>query len=90
MNGDVTMTDSPIGQPCVNCEETIVSPDCDVVRIATVINDETGFAWVHWWCQTMGIVGHTFGVCHCSGYEYGAAARAELRRRTFAAGRTMR
>jgi hypothetical protein len=64
--------DTPVGQACLTCTRTVVEGDRGFIR--TVIRnvdtlDAYEVAPIHAECEALGLVGHTFGVCTCTGYD---------------------
>jgi hypothetical protein len=79
---------TPIGATCHVCGEPIVADDrglmCSVVEM--VDGEMAGTArTVHVECDMLGVLGHQFGACHCTGYDTTRAAGLELLRRLNAA-----
>lgn len=56
--------DTPIGQPCLECEESIQAGDKGYI---VPLIDRNGGAMrpVHTECGLLGIIGHMYGVCSC-------------------------
>lgn len=73
------------GMPCRDCGETVL--DTDDGTMTTVIDGGGGahLAAMHRECQALGIIGHTWGVCSCNGWEHDRAAALELKRRIYEA-----
>jgi hypothetical protein len=63
--------DTPVGQPCGVCTEPIAEGDHGfvraVIRDAGILTAHEVVA-VHAECEALGVVGHSFGVCSCTGY----------------------
>lgn len=68
------------GMPCEICGETITADD-DGQTIGIV--DDTGGRQgaIHPECIALGLIGHTWGVCRCTGFAHDRAAALELKRR---------
>ena len=75
-------SESPwVGQSCHDCGETITADD-DGQMIGVVKEDGSGaLAAVHRECIALEVIGHLWGVCKCTGWEYDRAAALELKRR---------
>lgn len=67
---------TPVGEACTECREAIAAGDRGewVPRFASLAEPPV-FAPVHFECQMLGLIGHSFGVCGCTSY-----AGAETRR----------
>jgi hypothetical protein len=79
------MTDKPwAGMTCTICGETVTADDDG--QILMVVNDEHGAHQeaAHRECMALGIIGHRWGVCSCTGYGKDRAAALELKRRIYA------
>lgn len=71
-----TQVEVPVGHKCLVCVEPIALGDRGLIR-ATINSDGRGLAApVHAECEALGIVGHLFGVCHCTGYDTRSRAAA--------------
>ncbi len=79
------MSDKPwVGMECVMCGETVAADD-DGQSIGIVDNSGGGsMGAAHRECVALGIIGHTWGVCGCHGFEHDRAAALELKRRIYA------
>lgn len=74
----------PAGK-CVRCDEPIAAGDrVKSTVLVTVAGART--AREHVECQALGIVGHQFGVCSCTGFAPTRASALELWKRMAAAG----
>ena len=63
---------TPVGERCFACKEPISEQDQGLVRIVLVgggILTSHEVVPVHAECEALGIVGHQFGVCSCTGYD---------------------
>lgn len=72
------------GMPCTICGETVTADDDG--QTLMVISDERGARQeaAHRECIALGTIGHTWGVCSCTGFEDDRAAALELKRRIYA------
>lgn len=76
----------PNGRTCMICEQAIVRGDRGFVR-GSVLNYGEDTFYVHRECELLGILGHDYGVCSCTGYDTSCRdAALELWRRLVAAG----
>lgn len=80
-----TQTKTPIGENCYACSEPIEPGDRGFIRGVVRVNGE-GQPYgstepVHAECDMRGTVGHTVGVCHCTGYDDSRATAKEVWRR---------
>lgn len=66
---------------CVTCEEVFGPGEKAVATIVIGAGGSGRAAWLHVECQVLGIVGHEFGVCSCSGFDRSRAAALVLRDR---------
>jgi hypothetical protein len=80
MLDDAVRAKTPIGQPCLFCAEPIEGGDQGFMTIV-VGTDDPEPQPAHAECQALGIVGHDFGVCSCTGYDNNREAARELWRR---------
>lgn len=55
-----TPGETPIGTPCIYCEEAVREGDRGFIRGTQVSHRE---------CEVYGIFGHDYGVCGCTGYQ---------------------
>lgn len=58
---------TPIGRPCITCESPIENGDRGWLR-PTVISDRLSLVAIHAECELATIVGHTVGICGCTGW----------------------
>jgi hypothetical protein len=56
------MTQQPIAVNCLICSEPITGQEIDAAR-------HSKLQPIHGACQALGVVGHTFGVCTCTGFK---------------------
>lgn len=71
---------TPVGQQCLHCGEDVIEGDRGWHTAALTIEEGVPVgrpAVVHAECQLLGIVGHTVGVCGCTGYGHDRAAARE-------------
>jgi hypothetical protein len=79
--GGAQRVDPPIGEACLTCGEPIAEGDQGYVRVVLRTVDiltAHEVAPVHAECEALGIVGHTFGVCTCTGYDTRSRAAARI------------
>lgn len=62
-------TDTPVGRPCLVCRESIADGDLGWLRTALLDAGVATIEPVHAECDLLGVAGHTFGVCSCTGYD---------------------
>lgn len=64
---------APVGDPCLVCDEPITLGDQGLVRVYVKARGERvqaqKLAPVHAECEALGVVGHLFGVCSCTGFD---------------------
>lgn len=77
---DATWVPTPVGEQCEICHEAIVSGDRGWIRGA--VRTVSGLlaastAVLHAECEVLTIVGHSVGVCFCTGYGHTRAAALE-------------
>lgn len=80
-----TWIDTPVGQPCQYCDEPIEQGDQGIMQTAlTGINNDVQppeYTWraapAHAGCQAANLVGHTLGVCGCTGWLPGTKATGD-------------
>lgn len=79
---DAEKVATPAGKPCMRCAEPIVEGERGLIRVA--IRQVPGGAFegspepIHAECDLIGVVGHTVGVCRCTGYDTSTRAAARL------------
>lgn len=77
----VALVAVPAGWPCLHCGEPIAEGDTGFFRQCLLRNDTGGWAWktraTHAQCEALGIIGHDFGVCSCTGFDTTAKASAD-------------
>jgi hypothetical protein len=70
---DVVLVTAPVGWVCLHCGEPVAEGDTGFFRQWLLRNDGGGWACriraVHAQCEALGIVGHTHGVCTCTGFD---------------------
>lgn len=65
---------TPVGQACLYCSESIQIGDRGYLTQCVTERDDEG-QWVgelrpvHRECQLLGVSGHRFGWCRCTGYQ---------------------
>jgi hypothetical protein len=73
---------TPVGEKCLRCAETIEANDRGWIRTAVELDDggkPVGrSAPIHTECDFIGVGGHLFGVCSCTGYDTSTRAAAVL------------
>lgn len=61
---------TPVGGACVQCSEPIVEGDRGFYRAAAFgPAGQSAVVFVHAECELLGIVGHEFGICSCTGFD---------------------
>jgi hypothetical protein len=71
---------TPMAGSCLMCEEAIVEGDRGFL-VGMWAGDESVICYVHAECEMADIIGHSVGVCSCTGFEPGRdRARAVWRR----------
>lgn len=76
--------DTPIGKPCALCGEPIECGDRGMFMGGVAVLDGQPTAMVHGHhmeCLMLTTIGHTYGVCGCSGFGMDGPSREELVRR---------
>lgn len=75
---DAVQVETPVGQICYECAEPIEDGDRGFIR-ATMreVGKTMGCEPVHAECDLRNVMGHTVGVCSCTGH-YGSRADAKL------------
>lgn len=76
----VAPADDLTGRICALCSEEVKEGETATL-IVVMKPDSTRQEAVHPECQALGIIGHDFGVCTCTGFQHDRAAALELRRR---------
>lgn len=69
---------TPIGQPCLQCNESIVEGDRGLMVAVYHSVFKSSVEPVHAECEVLPIVGHLVGVCSCTGYDTRTHAAALL------------
>ena len=70
---DAHQVDTPVGQPCRHCDESIVAGDRGLLRAAMYAGPDG--TWIaipkptHAECALLPIMGHIHGICRCNGYD---------------------
>jgi hypothetical protein len=67
---------TPVGERCTRCRERIEDGDRGFIR-AVVDGSDVRSAPVHYGCEAVGIIGHEFGVCSCTGWDSTTKAAGE-------------
>lgn len=85
-DADVQQVPTPVGEPCYVCSQTIVGDDRGLMRGCVSMGDDGRpvgeMLWVHTECDMLGVLGHRYWVCSCSGYDTSSRGAAlELLRR---------
>lgn len=68
---------TPVGKPCLNCREPIADGDRGFLR-PVMRADGATVEPLHAECEMIGLAGHTWGVCHCTGYDTTSREAARL------------
>ena len=89
---DAEQVPTPAGQECYACGEQVAAGDRGLIRACARMVDGRPVAQalpVHTECDMLGVLGHQWGVCPCTGYGHDRAAGLELLARVnmFRAGR---
>lgn len=75
-------TATPVGKGCMLCAEPVADGDRGLIRVAVRKVPGGEFAGspepIHAECDLLGVVGHTVGVCRCTGYDTTSRAAARL------------
>jgi hypothetical protein len=71
---------TPVGTECLGCGEPVVDGDRGFIRVV-LLRSGSHTAPVHAECDMLGVMGHQYGVCSCTGFGTGRAAARELWRR---------
>lgn len=77
-DGDSEQVLTPIGERCTVCSELIVEGDRGRLCVTVSAQGWGGSAYVHVECEALGIVGHQYGVCSCTGHDTASRASALL------------
>ena len=79
---------TPIGAPCLHCTEPIAAGEQGVIRYAIRVADlaSTKPCPVHAECDAIAVIGHTYGVCSCTGFDTTLRSSARELWRRMAAG----
>ena len=67
--------ETPIGKLCLSCREAIQDGDSGLI-VAVVRDEEASIEPIHVECQALGVVGHDYGICTCTGHDTGSRAAA--------------
>ncbi len=63
---------TPVGEPCLACQESIVDGDQGYVVVSFAFDDDKCLdsrrSYTHAECQFFQVAGHTVGICACTGY----------------------
>lgn len=73
--------ETPIGEVCPTCAEPIAEGDLGFIRVRVRQAGILGVhevVTIHAECEALDIVGHTFGICICTGYDTTSRASARL------------
>lgn len=65
-----------VGDACLVCREEIVDGDRGLMRTMIHGDGNASLTAVHAECEALGVAGHTFGVCHCTGFDTTSRAAA--------------
>lgn len=79
--GQAQRVATPVGQRCRICDEPVVAGDRGFIRTVARSVEIPGtyeITPVHAECEALGFVGHTFGVCSCTGHDTTSRASARL------------
>lgn len=60
---------TPVGAPCLRCRQPMAEGDQGYVRAVLRDEGEATDEPVHVECEALGLTGHAFGVCSCTGYD---------------------
>lgn len=60
---------TPVGSPCLTCGERVVEGDRGWMMPVLQGSDFPTVEAQHAECQLLGVVGHEYGVCTCTGYD---------------------
>lgn len=74
---DAPIVETPIGRPCLGCGEPIAEGDRGLMTVY-VSESEPSVEPFHAECQMLGIIGHVFGVCGCTGHDHSRASAMVL------------
>jgi hypothetical protein len=69
-----TRVPTPVGDECLRCRELIAADDQGWIRVAVTRMDDSGDLVgcskpIHVECDFIGVAGHLFGVCACTGFD---------------------
>lgn len=71
---------TPVGDPCYVCTGKIAEGERGLVRAGAKVGDNGKPVaiklFVHTECEMLGVIGHVYGVCTCSGWDTGTRAAA--------------
>jgi len=82
MTEHATWVPTPVGERCLFCEEPIEEGDQGFLRGHIDASGKSSMRWAHGGCDAIGVVGHIYGVCSCTGWDTTTkAAGDELWRR---------
>ncbi|HWH98971.1 MAG TPA: hypothetical protein VNT27_01470 [Propionibacteriaceae bacterium] len=78
---DALRDGTPAGERCYMCNGEIQQGQQGFIRAAVHADESLTFAPIHRGCDLATTIGHTFGVCHCYGFDDIYEAGEELVRR---------
>lgn len=64
-----TQAETPVGAACGCCSEAVAAGDVGWIRAAFDTATGPRPYVLHAECELLGIVGHLFGVCSCTGFD---------------------
>lgn len=77
-----THVPTPAGRRCLSCGEPVVEGDRGLIRVA--VREVPGGKFegapepIHAECDLLGVVGHSVGVCRCTGHDTTTRSAARL------------
>jgi hypothetical protein len=76
---DAEPTLTPVGSPCIDCSEPILSGDQGFIQPCVFSETEVQYLPIHRECRLLSVVGHSYGWCRCTDYHGLTRREAALR-----------
>jgi hypothetical protein len=61
--------DTPIGQRCLSCQEPVGEGDQGFIHPVIHADGSSEDLPIHRECELLGVIGHSYGYCHCTNYQ---------------------
>lgn len=69
---DAWQAPTPVGRPCIHCNDPIEPGDRGWLRPALLAERRASLVAIHAECELASILGHTAGICPCTGWPAGS------------------